>query len=63
MKADCSENDDDDEEEEEDHSYFKSGCNGASYFRLFGQIFSSMIIMGGGRLFLIAIMLSILEFL
>ena len=57
------ENDDDDEEEEEDHSYFKTGCNGASYFRLFGQIFSSMIIMGGGRLFLIANLLSIFKFL
>ena len=36
MKADCSENDDGDEEKEEDHSYFKTGWYGASYFRLFG---------------------------
>ena len=63
MKADCSENDDDDEEKEEDRSYIKTGWYGASYYRIFGFIFSSMIIMGGGRLLLIANLLSIFIFL
>ena len=63
MKADCSENDDDDEEKEEDRSYIKTGWYGASYYRIFGFIFSSLIIMGGGRLLQIAKLLSIFKFL